>query len=287
MGLAELQQQLGELRAQSGSCCNRRRLKHRQLWRASKSDAENAAANLEQTTRLFSTQNARIQQLDQQLTQAGAEKLRREEETSALAQQHEQLSETRATAVANGARISAEAAELRTQMTELDQRLRTLRHETEALREQRAGLTARAAKLASDIEHIETTCLNDLGSRGRNFCAKTRKLSGSKARRLTLQEEESRSLKQRLEAMGTSKYDGARGVTTRPPSGHAFMEGQRKDLMDSIENTQASIKEIDDVSRIKFEEAFKVINDNFSVTFHEAVWRRPSVYEADGYRERE
>jgi chromosome segregation protein len=48
---------------------------------------------------------------------------------------------------------------------------------------------------------------------------------------------------------------------------HSFLETQRKDLMESIENTQASIKEIDDVSRVKFDEAFKVINENFSVTF--------------------
>ena len=48
-------------------------------------------------------------------------------------------------------------------MEELDQRLRTLRHETEALRDQRATFTARAAKLASDIEHVDATCLNDLG----------------------------------------------------------------------------------------------------------------------------
>jgi len=48
---------------------------------------------------------------------------------------------------------------------------------------------------------------------------------------------------------------------------HSFLETQRKDLIDSIENTQASIKEIDDVSRVKFDEAFKVINENFSTTF--------------------
>ena len=48
---------------------------------------------------------------------------------------------------------------------------------------------------------------------------------------------------------------------------HTFLEVQRKDLLDAIENTQASIKEIDDVSRIKFDEAFKIINENFSVTF--------------------
>src|SRR5258707_4915325 len=52
-----------------------------------------------------------------------------------------------------------------------------------------------------------------------------------------------------------------------PVPRHSFLETQRKDLLDSIENTQASIKEIDDVSRMKFDEAFKVINENFSVTF--------------------
>jgi chromosome segregation protein len=48
---------------------------------------------------------------------------------------------------------------------------------------------------------------------------------------------------------------------------HGFLEGQRKDLLDSIENTQQSIKEIDEVSRTKFEEAFARINENFSTTF--------------------
>ena len=263
-GLAELQHQLGELRTE-------RELLQQAAAEASAALAgleerrRNAAANLEQTTRLFTTQNGRIQQLDQQLTQAGAEKLRREEETSALAQQHEELSETRATAVANGARISAEAAESRTQMAELDQRLRTLRHETEVLREQRAGLTARAAKLASDIEHIEATCLNDLGVEA-GVLREDEVIARIEGEALITEEEESRALKQRLEAMGPVNMMALEEYNETAER-HGFMEGQRKDLMESIENTQASIKEIDDVSRIKFDEAFKVINDNFSVTF--------------------
>ena len=48
---------------------------------------------------------------------------------------------------------------------------------------------------------------------------------------------------------------------------HAFLETQRKDLLDSIENTQATIKEIDTFSRQKFEEAFHKINENFQATF--------------------
>jgi chromosome segregation protein len=262
--LAALQQQLDELRGQ-----------REELQQAAAAAAaslagleerrRNAAANFDQTTRLYNSQSQRIQQLDQQLAAAGAERLRREEETAALAIQHTELSELRAIAVAEGTRLITQAAELRTAMTELDQRLRTLRHETESLREQRAGLTARAAKLASDIEHIDATCLNDLGAEPTTLRedATIVRIEGDN---LHGQEEESRALKQKLEAMGPVNMmalEEYNETTTR----HSFLETQRKDLLDSIENTQASIKEIDDVSRLKFDEAFKIINENFSVTF--------------------
>ncbi|MGB7133246.1 MAG: chromosome segregation protein SMC, partial [Candidatus Sulfotelmatobacter sp.] len=48
---------------------------------------------------------------------------------------------------------------------------------------------------------------------------------------------------------------------------HAFLDGQRKDLISSIENTIATIREIDEVSRQKFQEAFSKINENFQATF--------------------
>jgi chromosome segregation protein len=225
----------------------------------------NAVANFEQTNRIYNGQSQRMQQLDQQLAAAGVEKLRREEETATLAIQHAELSELRATSVAQAARLTSEAAEMRTAMAELDQRLRTLRHETEELRESRAALTARAAKLASDIEHIDATCLNDLGVEATTLRedATIARIEGDA---LHVEEEEARALKQKLEAMGPVNMmalEEYNETVTR----HSFLETQRKDLLDSIENTQASIKEIDDVSRMKFDEAFKVINENFSITF--------------------
>src|SRR5436309_8355266 len=48
---------------------------------------------------------------------------------------------------------------------------------------------------------------------------------------------------------------------------HQFLETQRKDLLESIENTMSTIKEIDVFSRQKFEEAFGKINENFQRTF--------------------
>ena len=225
----------------------------------------NAQSNYEQTTRLFNGQRQRIDQLDQQLGAAASEKLRREEETGTLAVQKEEIAERRATAVAEGARLTAEAKALREVTSALDAKLRVVRAETEALREQRAGLSARVAKLTSDIEHLEATCLNDLGAEAavlREDSAIAR-IEGAALNEL---DGEARGLKQRLESMGPVNMmalEEYEETTQR----HGFLDAQRKDLLESIENTTASIKEIDDVSRVKFDEAYKVINENFSLTF--------------------
>jgi chromosome segregation protein len=225
----------------------------------------NAAASYEQTRRMADAQGARIAQIEQQMESAGTEKVRREQETAELGAQHGVLAETRATAVAEGARLTAAASELRVQMTELDAKLRTLRHETEELREQRANLTARAAKLASDIEHIDATCLNDLGAEA-NTLREDAEIVRIEGEALGVEEEAARALKQRLEAMGPVNMMALEEYN-EIASRHGFLDTQRTDLLESIENTQASIKEIDDVSRVKFDQAFHVINENFGVTF--------------------
>ncbi|MEG9436265.1 chromosome segregation protein SMC [Edaphobacter sp. HDX4] len=262
--LAELQAQLDELRS-------RRERLQQSAAEASAALAgleerrRNAQANFDQTSRLYNGQNQRIQQIEQQLSAAAAEKLRREEETSSLATQHTELAETRANALAEGESLTAQATELRSAMAELDQRLRTLRHETEGLREERAAHTARAAKLASDIEHIDATCLNDLGVEAGTLRS-DEAIARIEGDALHEEEEASRGLKQKLEAMGPVNMmalDEYNETTQR----HTFLETQRKDLLDSIENTQASIKEIDEISRQKFDEAYRVINENFSITF--------------------
>ena len=62
---------------------------------------------------------------------------------------------------------------------------------------------------------------------------------------------------------------------------HEFLETQRKDLLDSIENTQSTIKEIEEISRGKFNEAFAIINANFTRTFKKLFGGRRSMDEAD------
>ena len=61
---------------------------------------------------------------------------------------------------------------------------------------------------------------------------------------------------------------------------HQFLETQRKDLLDSIENTAATIREIDQVSRQKFEEAFQQDQRELPGDVPQAVRRRPRLHAA-------
>jgi chromosome segregation protein len=273
---AALEQQLAELQLQLDGMRGERERLQQAASEASAALAgleerrRNAASGFEQTRRIAEAQSARIAQIEQQMDASATEKMRREQETAELAGQHVTLAETRASALADGTRLTEEATELRARMTELDGRLRGLRHATEEVRELRAGLSARAAKLTSDVEHMEATCLNELNVeagalRADEAIARIGYAEDAGAA-LGAAEDEARAMKQRLEAMGPVNMMALEEYN-ETASRHAFLETQRRDLLESIENTQASIKEIDDVSRVKFDQAFKVINENFGVTF--------------------
>ena len=75
-----------------------------------------------------------------------------------------------------------------------------------------------------------------------------------------------RDMRARLDAMGPVNMMALEEYKETAER-HGFLETQRKDLLESIENTQATIKEIDVFSRQKFEEAFNKINENFQATF--------------------
>ena len=83
---------------------------------------------------------------------------------------------------------------------------------------------------------------------------------------LAAAEEDARALKQRLEAMGPVNMMALEEYN-ETAARHTFLETQRRDLLESIENTQSSISEIDEVSRVKFDAAFEVINRNFGAAF--------------------
>ena len=245
-----LQQQAAQVSAELAGLEERRR------------GAESSFARIDN---MYADLSRRVAQIEQQLASASAEQQQRAQENEQLAASRQQLSETREQALAEIARLNEESTKLRSALTEIDQKLKTLRTETDALRDTRTARSSRAATLAAELTHLEETCVSDLGAEASTLRADEElvRIEGD----VLLEEDEAcRGLKQKLEAMGPVNMmalDEYKETAQR----HEFLETQRKDLLDSIENTQATIKEIDQISRTKFDEAFVRINENFSVTF--------------------
>jgi len=135
------------------------------------------------------------------------------------------------------------------------------------LREDRASRSSAVAKLRSDLEHLEASCLTEVNAEAQALRA-DQEIAHLVGEALSAEEETCRTLRQRLEQMGPVNMmalDEYRETAGR----HGFLEVQRKDLIDSIENTQETIKEIDLISRTKFDEALARINENFARVFAE------------------
>jgi chromosome segregation protein len=147
----------------------------------------------------------------------------------------------------------------------MEMQLKTGRASLDQLREDRATRSSQVAKLRSDLEYLEASCLTEVNAEAQVLRA-DQQIERMADEALTAEEETCRTLRQRIEQMGPVNMmalDEYKETAER----HGFLEAQRKDLIESIENTQETIKEIDLISRAKFDEAFAKINENFAQVF--------------------
>ena len=164
---------------------------------------------------------------------------------------------------------------MRQQLAQLESDLKTGRAALDQLRDDRANRSSELAKLHSDLEHLESSCLAEVNVEACVLRADS-ELRHIEGEELAAEEETCRGLRQRLEQMGPVNMmalDEYKETAER----HSFLETQRKDLVESIENTQETIKEIDQISRTKFDEAFARINENFGQVFSSPLPRRPGL----------
>jgi chromosome segregation protein len=123
------------------------------------------------------------------------------------------------------------------------------------------------AKLNSDLEHLEASCLTELNVETAALRADP-EIVRLVEEALAAEEESCQALRRRIEQIGPvnmmalEEYQETAGR-------HGFLEVQRKDLMESIANTQETIREIDLISRTRFDEALARINENFAQVFAE------------------
>ena len=224
-----------------------------------------AESAFQRIDRVYADLERRVQAIEQQRAAAESEREQRIHESAELAARQKELASIRAEALALAQTIAGQSQALRQQLAALETQLKTGRAALDQLRDDRATRLSEVAKLHSDLEHLEGSCLTEV-----NLEAQALRGDESILRlveeTLAAEEETCRTLRDRLEQMGPVNMMALEEYKETADR-HGFLETQRKDLIDSIENTQDTIKEIDQISRTKFDEAFARINENFAQVF--------------------
>ena len=224
-----------------------------------------ATTLLQRIETLVAEMRERAGALQTQMESASAEIAQRQNENVQLAEQFVQFEAERNAGEAREGLLQLESEQVRARLAEIDELLRTTRQQLDLARDRRGELSATAAKLQSDLQHLADTCLNELGVERPVLMADTTipMLAGDE---LAAEDQAHREMRARLDAMGPVNMMALEEYKETAER-HEFLATQRKDLIDAIENTAATIREIDQVSRQKFEEAFHKINENFQATF--------------------
>jgi chromosome segregation protein len=248
-----------------------------------------ATTLLQRIETLVSEMQERAGALQAQMESASAEIAQRQTDNVQLAEQLVQFEAERNAGEAREGLLQLESEQVRARLTEIDELLRNTRQQLDLARDRRGELSATAAKLQSDLQHLADTCLNELGierpvlmaealsgtTSGAASGAASGALSGTTSGttiqlvtgdELAAEDQAHREMRARLDAMGPVNMMALEEYKETAER-HQFLGTQRKDLLDAIENTAATIREIDQVSRQKFEEAFHKINENFQATF--------------------
>jgi chromosome segregation protein len=224
-----------------------------------------ATAGLERIESLVAEMIERVASLGVQIESSAVERLQRETQNQEMAVRLLDFDAERNACETRDGLLQVESEQVRSRLAEIDQALHQARQLLDQSRDRRAELSASAAKLQSDSQYMSETCLNELGVQRHELTGDST-IAVVRGEQLTLEDQTYRDMRTRLDAMGPVNMMALEEYKETAER-HAFLETQRKDLYDSIENTQATIKEIDTFSRQKFEEAFHKINQNFQGTF--------------------
>jgi chromosome segregation protein len=228
-----------------------------------------ATTLLQRIETLVAEMRERAGALQNQMESASAEIAQRQNENVQLAEQFVQFEAERNAGEAREGLLQLESEQVRTRLAEIEELLRSTRQQLDLARDRRGELSATAAKLQSDLQHLADTCLNELGVERAVLMAEAvsdKPIPLVTGNELAAEDQAHREMRARLDAMGPVNMMALEEYKETAER-HQFLATQRKDLLDAIENTAATIREIDQVSRQKFEEAFHKINENFQATF--------------------
>ncbi|HEX9345895.1 MAG TPA: chromosome segregation protein SMC, partial [Candidatus Acidoferrum sp.] len=194
------------------------------------------------------------------------------EETAAMARQSEELTKQLSVLRAEKIRLEEKQKELelewdagRTRVTQAEDHLRMARQTLQEMRDARGKFEIEKARNDSDRAHLRETCLAEVNAQPEDLIAsETAFMSGEE---LAVAEANYREMKQKIENMGAVNMMALEEYNECEQR-FSFLTRERDDLLQSITDTQQAIKELDLITKERFEQAFAAINTNFTTAFH-------------------
>ena len=186
------------------------------------------------------------------------EKSELESSCEQLAQQVEELrkEKTPHRRTQGRARKGMETKRARAQASSMNP-LRGKRQSLDELRAERSQRQIEKARNDADRDYLRQTCVAELNAQPEELMAQEAQLLVGED--LIAAETNYNEMKARVEAMGPVNMMALEEFKECEQR-EEFLRRERDDLVQSIENTQLTINELDQVSRQKFEEAFNFIN---------------------------
>jgi chromosome segregation protein len=194
------------------------------------------------------------------------------EETATMARQSEELTQQLGVLRAEKIRMEEKQKELeqewnagRTRVTQAEDHLRMARQTLQEMRDARGKFEIEKARNDSDRAHLRETCLAEVNAQPEDLIAsETAFMSGEE---LAIAEANYREMKQKIENMGAVNMMALEEFNECEQR-FGFLTRERDDLLQSITDTQQAIKELDLITKDRFEQAFAAINTNFTTAFH-------------------
>jgi len=195
--------------------------------------------------------------LQQESTELAASTTVAEQQRQALAVEKQRLETSRAS-------LEQEWDTARVRAVEVDDALRMSRQSLGDLREERAAHEVERARNESDRNHLRETCLAELNVHPEDLIAQEPALLSGEE--LAAADTALREMKSRIEAMGPVNMMALEEFKECEQR-FEMLSREHADLLQAIADTQQTIQELDEVSRQRFEEAFRVINGHFATAF--------------------
>ncbi len=208
--------------------------------------------------------NERMESLRQQHAALSSEKTGIESSCEQLALQAEELRLEKARLEENKAAFETEWTEARSRTGQIDETLRGRRQSLDELRAERSQRQIEKARNDADRDYLRQSCVAELNAQPEELIAQESQLLIGEE--LVAAETNYNEMKARVEAMGPVNMMALEEFQECEQR-EEFLRRERDDLIQSIQNTQLTIHELDEVSRKKFDDAFVFINAQFAVAF--------------------